>query len=39
VAGELWQALCDAGADEGTVVEVAAVDGLLLVVERLPERG
>ena len=39
VAGELWQARCDAGADEGDVVEIAAVDGLLLVVEPLPEGG
>ena len=38
VAGELWQARCDAGAEEGASVEVAAVKGLLLVVEPLPER-
>ena len=37
VAGELWQARCDAGADAGAAVEVAAVDGLLLVVEPIPE--
>ena len=33
VAGELWQARCDAGADAGTTVEVVAVDRLELVVE------
>jgi membrane-bound serine protease (ClpP class) len=38
VAGELWQARCDAGAEAGAAVEVAAVDGLLLVVEPVPER-
>lgn len=37
VAGELWQARCDGGADEGAGVEVAAVDGLLLVVEPILE--
>lgn len=39
VAGELWQARCAAGAEEGAAVRVAAVDGLLLVVEPLPEGG
>jgi len=38
VAGELWQARCDAGAEEGTAVEVVAVAGLLLVVAPLSER-
>ncbi len=33
VAGELWQARCEAGADEGETVRVAAVDRLELVVE------
>jgi membrane protein implicated in regulation of membrane protease activity len=33
VAGELWQARCDAGADEGDTVRVVAVDGLELAVE------
>ncbi len=33
VAGELWQARCDAGADEGERVRVVAVDRLELVVE------
>jgi membrane-bound serine protease (ClpP class) len=37
VAGELWQARCDAGAAEGAAVEVAAVDGLLLVVQPIAE--
>ena len=39
VAGELWQARCDTGAEEGAAVRVAAVDGLLLVVEHPPEAG
>ncbi len=38
VAGELWQARCDAGADEGAAVDVVAVDGLLLVVQPHPGR-
>jgi membrane-bound serine protease (ClpP class) len=38
VAGELWQARCDAGADEGDRVEVVRVDGLLLVVEPTSNR-
>lgn len=33
VAGELWQARCDAGADAGDEVRVLEVDGLELVVE------
>jgi membrane protein implicated in regulation of membrane protease activity len=33
VRGELWQARCDSGADEGEVVEVVAVEQLTLVVE------
>jgi len=33
VAGELWQALCEEGADAGATVEVVAVDHLELVVE------
>jgi membrane protein implicated in regulation of membrane protease activity len=32
VAGELWQAICPAGADPGEVVRVVAVDGLVLTV-------
>jgi membrane-bound serine protease (ClpP class) len=32
VAGELWQAVCRDGADEGDVVRVVAVDGLVLTV-------
>ena len=35
VAGELWQARCEAGADEGEEVTVVARDDLLLTVERL----
>ena len=34
VAGELWQARCDEGADPGDEVRVLAVDGLALVVAR-----
>jgi membrane-bound serine protease (ClpP class) len=32
VAGELWQATCEAGADPGDSVRILAVDGLELVV-------
>jgi membrane-bound serine protease (ClpP class) len=32
VAGELWQARCDAGADPGDAVRVVSVNGLELVV-------
>jgi membrane protein implicated in regulation of membrane protease activity len=35
VAGELWEARCDAGADPGDRVRVAEVQGLTLVVEPL----
>jgi membrane-bound serine protease (ClpP class) len=34
VRGELWQARCDGGADTGDQVEVVAVEGLTLAVER-----
>jgi membrane-bound serine protease (ClpP class) len=33
IAGEIWQARCDAGADVGDAVVVRKVDGLVLVVE------
>ena len=33
VAGELWQARCEAGAGAGDEVVVREVDGLTLVVE------
>ena len=33
VAGELWQARCEPGADAGDDVRVAAREGLMLVVE------
>jgi membrane protein implicated in regulation of membrane protease activity len=33
VAGEIWRAHCDAGADVGDAVVVRAVDGLVLVVD------
>jgi membrane-bound serine protease (ClpP class) len=32
--GELWQARCEEGADRGQLVSVAALDGLILLVER-----
>jgi membrane protein implicated in regulation of membrane protease activity len=35
VAGELWEARCDLGADPGDKVRVAEVQGLTLVVEPL----
>jgi membrane protein implicated in regulation of membrane protease activity len=35
VAGEIWQARCDAGADVGDAVVVREVRGLTLVVEPL----
>jgi membrane-bound serine protease (ClpP class) len=35
--GEIWKARCEAGAERGALVRVAAVDGLTLVVER--DRG
>jgi membrane protein implicated in regulation of membrane protease activity len=34
--GELWQARCEEGADVGETVEVKAIEGLVLVVERKP---
>lgn len=34
VAGELWQATCESGADPGDVVRVVSVEGLELVVAR-----
>jgi len=33
VAGELWRARCEAGADPGDVVRIRALEGLTLVVE------
>jgi membrane-bound serine protease (ClpP class) len=33
IRGELWQARCDHGADEGDTVRIREVDGLQLVVE------
>lgn len=32
VQGELWEARCERGADPGDVVEVVAIEGLVLVV-------
>jgi membrane protein implicated in regulation of membrane protease activity len=34
VAGELWQAICEEGADPGDLVVVDAVNGLTLAVSR-----
>ena len=34
VAGELWRARCQEGADRGEIVRVRALDGLTLTVER-----
>ena len=34
VLGELWEAICEEGADAGEIVRVTNVDGLKLVVER-----
>jgi membrane protein implicated in regulation of membrane protease activity len=36
IAGELWQARCEAGAGAGDEVVVREVDGLTLVVEPAP---
>ena len=33
VAGELWRARCDQGADRGDAVRVSSIDGLTLDVE------
>lgn len=33
VAGELWRARCDGGADRGDVVRVRALEGLTLLVD------
>jgi membrane-bound serine protease (ClpP class) len=33
VAGELWRARCEAGADPGDTVRIQALEGLTLVVE------
>jgi membrane-bound serine protease (ClpP class) len=35
--GERWQAVCDEGAEIGELVRIKALDGLTLVVERIPE--
>jgi membrane-bound serine protease (ClpP class) len=34
LAGELWQARCEDGADRGERVSVVGLDGLVLLVER-----
>ena len=39
IAGELWQARCDAGADPDETVTVVGRKGLQLIVEREPPAG
>jgi membrane protein implicated in regulation of membrane protease activity len=39
IAGELWQARCEAGADVGDTVRVDRLDGLTLVVSPLSPPG
>ena len=34
--GERWEAVCDEGAEIGERVRIKAVDGLTLIVERIP---
>ena len=38
VHGELWEAICEEGADASEIVRVKSVDGLRLVVERAESR-
>jgi membrane-bound serine protease (ClpP class) len=38
VHGELWEAICEEGADAGEIVRVTRVDGLKLIVERAENR-
>jgi membrane protein implicated in regulation of membrane protease activity len=38
VVGELWDAICEEGAEPGEIVRVTSVDGLRLVVERAESR-
>jgi membrane protein implicated in regulation of membrane protease activity len=37
VRGELWEARCSEGAGVGESVRLARIEGLTLVVERVPE--
>jgi membrane protein implicated in regulation of membrane protease activity len=37
--GELWEAVCEQGADRGTRVRIEAIDGLTLIVAPLDEAG
>ncbi len=39
VHGELWQAVCEDGAEVGEKVSIEALDGLTLVVVPLPDTG
>jgi membrane-bound serine protease (ClpP class) len=39
VHGELWRARCEAGAEVGETVRIAALDGLTLLVEAAAPRG
>jgi membrane protein implicated in regulation of membrane protease activity len=38
ILGELWEAICEDGAEAGDLVRVTDVDGLRLVVKRLESR-
>jgi membrane protein implicated in regulation of membrane protease activity len=38
ILGELWEAMCEGGAEAGDLVRVTDVDGLRLVVERTESR-
>jgi membrane protein implicated in regulation of membrane protease activity len=38
VHGELWEAICEEGADAGEIVRVTSVDGLKLIVNRAESR-
>jgi membrane protein implicated in regulation of membrane protease activity len=33
IDGEVWKAVCDAGADPGAAVRIVSVEGLILTVE------
>jgi membrane protein implicated in regulation of membrane protease activity len=39
ILGELWQALCEEGADAGEIVRVERIEGLTLVVARTRRRA
>lgn len=39
VAGELWQARCEAGAGVGETVQIESIEGLTLIVTPTPSRA